>query len=253
MQKHLAISISEEKAIFTLLENSSICESQALFFKEKTDSAYKEQLDIFIKENKLKDIELDEITLTWFNNTATLIPNNVFSTTKPEDILKLCFHQKISNSNVDYNRIPELSIVNVFEIPLWVKSFFVIRFPRIIIQHEISFLVRNIFKGSTFNLNSYLHFNNKTAYCIVINKNEMIHLSSFEFSNVEDILYQFLFILQQKELIDTKNNIILSSGNFNYLDYLNEIKTKLHLIQNLKTSEINIQEDLLIKAHIQCV
>ena len=133
--KHLSIELSEAAVRFSVVENG-IVKDHNFVFTDKKDYRYKEQLEEFLVESGLKNQDFDETTVSWSCKRSTLIPANIFGESKPESIFKLCYGDEIPSNHIDYNRIPEHGMVNIYEIPLWVKSFFVIRYPRSIIQHQ---------------------------------------------------------------------------------------------------------------------
>jgi hypothetical protein len=142
--KHLSVELSEVAVRFTTSIND-VVNHHAFLFKDKKDHSYKEQLEDFIAECGLKNQDFDEQTISWSTIRSTLVPANIFGESNPVKIYRLCFGDETPKDHIDYNRIPEQGIVNLFEIPLWVKSFFVIKYPRSIIQHEGSHVIRGLF------------------------------------------------------------------------------------------------------------
>jgi hypothetical protein len=74
----------------------------------------------------------------------------LISETKPEKLFKFCFGD--TKENIDHNRIHELEIANIFQIPLWVKSAFVINFPVINIYQSNTIFLKGIFNETVFDL-----------------------------------------------------------------------------------------------------
>lgn len=253
MKSQLIIEISEYAVKFSHMK-SGICEEVDYFtFKERIDYRYKEQLEQIFQEKKYKERSYDDYTLTWYSPLSTLLPNNVFSETKAEEVFKLCFSKDVPNSNIDYNRISELSMVNIYEIPLWVKSFFVIKFPRIIIQHEGSFLLRSIFKGTTFHLNCSIIIHNESFNIILANKNELLFYSNYSFLNSDDIVYHFKYALQQKDIQKENGSIQLIHGIGANEEILIETIEKLKKFKDSSHFTIQTNSQLIINSHLQCV
>ena len=67
-----------------------------------------------------------------FTKETTLVPTAIFGDTNAKDVYRLCFGETNSGMQLDFNRIPEHGLVNVFAIQEWIKSFFVIRFPELL-------------------------------------------------------------------------------------------------------------------------
>jgi hypothetical protein len=106
----------------------------------------------------------------------------------------------ISN-DVDYNRIAELSLVNIFEIPLWVKSLFVIRYPRIVLQHEGSIFLKGIFSNSTFKTSIHIVLHQQHCLILMVKQGNLLFYNTFESLHEEDVLYYLSFSLQQQDLL----------------------------------------------------
>lgn len=189
-QQILAAEISENQC--TLVASS--------IFERKKEEDYRSEIQQFIQDNKFKDKEYTEYSLSWFNPNASLIPMNVFGTSSPKAIYEASFTVKAADNDIDFNRISELSLVNVYEIPLWVKSAFVIPFPRIVIQHEVSHLIRGIFEKSSFKLAFHLHLIDSYLQLVVVKHNELKFYNCFEITGIDDVFYYLFFSIQQLEL-----------------------------------------------------
>jgi hypothetical protein len=253
MKTQLAIEISEVAVHFAQIEDGIVQSVDKFSFKDKIDYRYKEQLDQIFLEKGYKEKEFDEYSLSWYSIHSTLLPNNVFSETKPEDLFRLCYSTTISNDDIDYNRIPELSVVNVFEIPKWVKSFFVMKFPRIVIQHEGSHMLHGIFAGSTFKLSSYLIIHDTSFSLIITSVNDLQFYSQFEFQSIDDIVYHFIFTMQQKSFFGKEGTVTLCSGVGSSEDQMVELKTKLESLKDLSTYKIRINSQIILNYQTLCV
>lgn len=102
---------------------------------ENSHEGYKKKLQTIFDELDLKE-EYAEYTMAWATPKQTLIPLSVFNESSAESIFNLMFNGEIDVKTIDFNRLMELNMVSVYEIPDWVKSFFIRRFPHIIFKHE---------------------------------------------------------------------------------------------------------------------
>jgi hypothetical protein len=249
---HLSIEIGEHAIRYT----ESIGEetkSHIFTFGDKQDHRYKEQLEVQLEEIGLKNKSFEEQTLSWTGFRSTLIPSSVFSESKPETLYRLCFGSDTPAAHIDYNRIPEQGLVNVYEIPQWVKAFFVLKYPRIVIQHEGSHLLRGIFSGSVFRLRSILTIHNNHFLLCIVKENKLLYYSSFDYIELDDIVYHFMFTLQQKDLLQEKGSIDICPGIGFTADQANELNQKLNSLKDLKDQPASIQASLLQKAQRLCV
>jgi hypothetical protein len=253
MKSQLAIELSENAVLFASLEDGIVQSVDRFTFKDKIDYRYKEQLDLIFTEKGYRERHYDEYSLSWYSIHSTLLPNNVFSETKPEALFKLCYTADIPNDHIDYNRIPELSVVNVFSIPLWVKSFFVIKFPRIVIQHEGSHLLHGLFAGSTYKLKGIIILHESSFNLVLANENGLQFYSHFDFHSADDVIYHFIYSLQQRGFFGMSGGLTLCAGIGSNDEYAIEIKKKLESIKELKSLKININSHLLINYQTLCV
>lgn len=250
--RHLLIELSENAVRFAKSEGTALSQFE-FFFKDKKDYRYKEQLDEFLVESGLKMQDFDECSVSWSGNRSTLVPVNIFSETKPEILFRLCFGESVATSDIDYNRIPEQGMVNLFEIPLWVKSFFVIRFPRSVIQHEGSHLIRGMFAESSFKLRSVIIVYDTYFLLGILKENKLQFYSTFDYQEMDDIVYHFMFTMQQKELLKENGAIQLYAGVGSEKAKVNELLEKLQSLQDFKDVSITVTNDIILNSQKKCV
>lgn len=250
--KHLSIELSETAVRFSS-DSNGVVKKDGFFFKDKKDYRYKEQLEEFLIESGLKNQEFDEHTVSWATFRSTLVPANIFGESKPAKLFSLCYGTEISSSNIDYNRIPEHGLVNIYEIPLWVKSFFVIKFPRSIIQHEGTHLIRGIFSDSGFKLKSTILVYHDFFLLSIVKDNKLQFYSMFNYQISDDIVYHLIFTLQQKELLIEKETIQICPGIGSTKEIINELVDKLQSLQDLKNTTIKVDTDFITNSQKLCV
>jgi hypothetical protein len=250
--KHLSIELSENAVRFSSIVNDTI-KTYNYIFNDRKDYRYKEQLNEFLVESGLKELEYDEYVVSWSSFRSTLIPANVFGESKPAQLFKLCYGSDISTSEIDYNRIPEQGIVNLYEIPLWVKSFFVIKYPRSIIQHEGSHLIRGIFAEPSFKLRSTIIVYQNYFLLSIVKENKLHFYSMFEFQTSDDIVYHLMFTLQQKEFLQEGSAIQLYTGVGCSSELINDLSHKLKSLPDLKNNTVSILNDFITNSQKLCV
>ncbi len=249
---HLSIEIGENAIRYTEFRGEEIT-SHFYTFGDKQDYRYKEQLEVQLEEIGLKNKSFEEQTLSWTGFCSTLIPNSIFSESKPETLYRLCFGNETPSAHIDYNRIPEQGLVNVYEIPEWVKSFFTLKYPRIVVQHEGSHLLRGIFFGSIFKLRSLVAIHANHFLLCIVKENKLLYYSAFDYSELDDIIYHFIFTLQQKELLQETGTIDICPGIGFSEELANELTIKLNALNNLKTQPASVQSSFIQNAQRLCV
>lgn len=115
---------------------------------ENSPEGYKKKLQTIFDQLDLKE-EYAEYSMAWATPNQTLIPMGVFNESSSEAIFNLMFGGEIDPKTVDFNRLMELGMVSVYEIPDWVKDFFIRRFPHIIFKHEHAMTLRALFQKKT--------------------------------------------------------------------------------------------------------
>ena len=215
-------------------------------FSNKTDYYYKEQLQELLDKHQLSSANYDEHILMWYSHQSTLVPMNMLENSTPKELLYHSFSENKIQHDVDYNRISELSVVNIYEIPLWVKSFFVIRFPRIVLQHLGTGMLRGIFNGSSFKPNVRLVLTEDFALLIYVKHGELITYTSFEYATESDLIYHTLNVLTQTDslnnsgiieihtLRENKINTTTFVENWSKLKEVSDFKVEFEPTQTLK-------------------
>jgi hypothetical protein len=210
---HLSIDLCFSSVRFVKLKGQFIVEEKSFDFSDRQDYRYKQQLEEYWLQTGWKAEEFNEVTLSWSNSQSTLVPTNVFNETNKEEVFQLSFGKNaVGNDEVDYNRLPIQGMVNVYQIPLWVKSFFVLRFPRISIQHEGTHLIRGVFSGPTFKLKTKIIFHKDYFLLLVVKENSLKFYSHFEMNTIEDLGYFLGYTMQQLGYTDEDNEVEFTNG-----------------------------------------
>lgn len=210
-KRHLAIDVNNDTIRFVEMNEAAVNQEHLFSFSDKQDYRYKQQLEEFWNKTGWKESVFDEVTLSWSGFQSTLVPVNVFNESDKESIFELSYGNQITSNEIDYNRLPLQGIVNIYAIPNWIKSFFVIRFPRIVVQHEGTHLIRGVFSGTTFKLKTVLIIHEKYFRMLVVKENQLKFYSQFECSTLEDVVYYYSFAMQQLALNQATNELIISN------------------------------------------
>ena len=251
MSNHLAIQVAIDGIHAVVIKDGIATTTSRLFFETTNDAKIKEQLSSEFESNSSYASDFDEITLSWSSDKTTLVPNSVFSESSAQAIFELCYGK--NQVDVDYNRISELSVVNVYEIPEWIKRFFVIKFPRINIQHEGSMILRQVLNENAFKLKCSLLIYKSHFQLIISKHNELIFYSNFDYQAAEDIVYHLMFVLQQKELLSKQGSIELINAIGSEKGILDEVQVNFSKIGDLKSFTVNLPTNFIQKAHQLCV
>lgn len=250
-KNQLAIDINTSAVRFVKLNGDFVVQEKAFMFTNKQDYRYKQQLEEFWRETEWKEADFDDISLSWSEKETTLVPVNVFNESDKETIFTLTFGQETQSDEIDYNRIPVQGLVNIYSIPLWVKSFFVRCFPRIVIQHEGTHLIRGVFSGQTFKLKTKIIVHEHHFLMLIVKENNLKFYSSFEWSSIEDIVYYYSFAIQQSGFSEQLNEVEVNTGAGAQTDR-EELKKTLETIHSNNIS-VQMSSHLIEKYQQLCV
>ena len=251
MGSHLAIQVATDGLHCVVSKNGTYSTSCSFSFNSSDDSSIRDQITSEFQAQGYFTTDFDDVSLSWSSNKTTLIPNAVFSESSPQALFEFCFGP--SEFSIDYNRISELGLVNVYEIPDWVKRFFVMKFPRVTLQHEGSVLLRNVMSENSFKLKLTIVIYNSSFLLIISKHSEPIFYSTFDYQSHDDVLYHVTFVLQQKELLNEKGHIDLVTGIGSLKDVQTKFAENAKRIKELALFEINHPDNYITKAHQLCV
>jgi len=253
MKSQLTIEVADQHIQFTSFKNNSIQQQITTQINWSDETIFKEELSDCFEKNSFLSNDFDEISLSYASKESSLVPNSIFADSSPSAIYKLCFNDVTEKNSVDFNRISELSIVNIYAIPNLIKRFFVIKFPRIIIQHEGTHGLRKILNSNTFHLKVSLLFH-EDYFCMTIVKHSNLEFYSFfDYQNDDDIIYHVLFALQQKELVNEKGNLELILGIHSKSTSFEELKKNFKRIKELSQLEVNEKNNFIAQSQLLCV
>ena len=144
-------------------------------------------------------------------------------------------------------------LINVFNIPSWVKRFFVVKFPRINIQHEGSHIIRQTLNASAFKLKATVVLHQNYFQLSIVKHNNLEFYSFFDYQNHEDILYHLHFALQQKEMTNEEGFLELIDGAGSTKKTTEDLKSAIQRITEFKKMEIITPSNFVAKSQFLCV
>lgn len=245
---HLAIQSQNGKIRFDLFEGGTSKKLPHLILtgKEKED---KELIDKYFEENS-SIANPENVSLSYYSEKSTLIPNQVFNESNPTEIFQLCYGKDTDTQEIDFNRIPELGLIHVFEFPLWLKRYFVIKYPRIIIQHEGTHVLRKVMQNA-FKPKTLLIVHENSFLLSIVKHNNLEFYSHFSYQSPEDIIYYLTYTIQQKEININEGSIEIANLSDNSL--FEELEKHISKISELNKANLNRLDTFVAEAHLLCV
>lgn len=168
------------------LNTKEILRSEQIPLNPRSVLLKKEAILALLNHYELSQFD-GEVSLSIVGHKTTLVPQNIFGDTSAKAVFELCFSQ--SSENIEHKRFYEQSLVNVYEIEDWVKLLFVVRFPRMIIEHETTHVLRGIFSLPSFEPAIHIVPNYKYFSVFACSKNNLDFFNTFEYESAHDVLY----------------------------------------------------------------
>lgn len=193
--KQLLFEITSHRITASLLVENSVTPIYSSDCSDTSEQGYKTTLQHAVAD--LGDLSgYTDFSCSYSSAVQSLVPGSLFNASTPSEILNLTHQQVTSSNETDYNRLPEWSMVNVYYLPLWIKSVLVPKMPRIVIQHELSHVIRYLATGSTIGLKTIVIIH-EHQFCVVIRKEGNIAHASYQtLQSAEDIVYHLLYCFQ---------------------------------------------------------
>lgn len=247
----LILEITQQSIAAFQLAGSEIQLLEKAACVKKTDAGYKEVLSQVMEKVGNLD-RFDHFSCSYFGQEFCLVPNSLFAASDPETLLQYSVHKTISKSDVDYNRLPEWSSVIVYQLPMWVKSVLILKAPRIVIQHELTHVLRYLTTGSLIPLRSHLVLHEEQFSLIVRKDGNIVHASIQEYQNEDDIVYHLAMVFTQLQ-INGKNELFIHGTGDVVESTQQKLETQLKRIQLFESVKINIQPSNHLQFQSLCV
>ena len=70
--------------------------------------------------------------------------------------------------------------------------------------HPVTVLLKGVFSNPTFSPKIHICVYGKSFYLLITGKSKLQYFNRFDFTNIADMVYHILFVLEQKEMDQTK-------------------------------------------------
>ncbi len=247
----LAFELSSISFTISEIRNNEVLIIHHIVFSGNTEREMKHNIQLALTVIPSTE-KYEEFTLSWVSKQCTVVPTPIFKASSMSAIYDTCFSKEAITNDLDYNVISEGNCVTIFEIPLWLKSFFVIRYPRIILQHSMSHLLRSVLEqgnGTEIHLTIYATY----FHLVIVKSNVLILANTYDYTNEDDLLYYTSFCIQQNDLSFEKGNLFLHTSEESNIELVNSFYTKWKTISNFKSYTTQNQAYSLLKQQLTCV
>ena len=242
----LSMDLNRDTFRYAILDPSSkkIIEEKAFELSDYSKQGVKPYL-----EEEIFQYDYQNYSLSAGTPRNTLIPTDLFAYTGTKEVFQLNYPKP--HEDLDYNRIPEIGIVNIYELPLWIKSLFVIKFPRIKISHRSTVLLKGVFDQPIFSPKVHLFVEDEQFYFLITNRSKLIYYNRFDYKTLADLAYYLLFVFEQKELV-LKEYEVKIYGVSNQWEHQKALEDLIHHKTTISHQAEKAQSFLLAK-QLLCV
>jgi hypothetical protein len=191
-------------------DGTSLLALESLTCPNKTDFGYKETF-LQLIDALPTDVAYENFSCSYASTNFTLVPSPLFATNKLDKLLQFTQSELIPKGETDYNRLLEWNAVAVYQLPLWIKSVLIVKYPRIVIQHELTHVLRGL-QGGAINSTKIEIVLQEAIFLIVIRKGgAIVHATAHVYQAIEDVLFQTLTCIQKLAISD-KTVLTLSTS-----------------------------------------
>ncbi len=181
---------------------------------EKTDT--NSLLEFFnqIFENQvLLNKTFTEVNVSFKNNTATLVPAELYDNEQLESYLAFIKLDNIAEYTISTDFIKEIDAYNIYALPKTIEKTVLSKFTNAKFVHQSTSFIKSIFINNSNLLNNNKVFvnksNNEFELCIFKQAKFKLY-NSFQFKTDEDFLYYLLFAMKQFECEPAQTEIVLT-------------------------------------------
>jgi hypothetical protein len=247
--QQLCFEVSSNALSYSIIdtESQSTIAQKSVSIKGRIDELKKEESANFLRVENLLEFN-GEVSLSYSGDKVTLAPQMIFGESNAKAIFELCFGA--SNETIEHNRFFEQTLVVVYEIEAWIKRFFVVRYPRIVVQHDVTHILRGIFKQNTFEPVLHLAVNTDFFTLLLVEKNKIAFFNTFDFSSVEDLFYYSSHVWNNAQMKNKTRSIRWHDDNKN-----DELFNQFHKMHQdlLQSNEFRIERVSKIQHQLLCV
>lgn len=242
----LCMELQNDKFRFSIIE---IATKKSVLDKSYTLLSFNRSEIAAILNEDIFNLDYKSMSLSVSSHRQTLVPISIFNSSKPKEIFGL--NHQAPFDNIDYNRIPELGITSIYELPLWIKSVFVIKMPRVKIIHTSTTLLKGIFNQPVFSGKIHLFWQDNSFYLAITSKSKLQYFNLFQSNEISDLVYHLLFVLEQKELNlkEFKLNMYGVESDWDKLDEINKLLN--HKVE--VSTEIEKSLNFILTNQLLCV
>lgn len=232
-------------------DGSSLLPLQSLPCLNKTDFGYKETFLELIAALPTSS-NYTNFSCSYASTHFTLVPTPLFATNKADKLLQFTQSEIIPKGETDYNRLMEWNVVAVYQLPLWIKSVLIVKYPRIVIQHELTHVLRSLQVGPQSITKIEIVLQEEIFLIVIRKESTIVHATAHVYQAIEDVLYQTLTCIQ-KLIITEKIVVSISASQQEIVAKATHFVTLASKLPPFESATFDISPTKHIQHQILCV
>lgn len=250
--KQLALELSDQFFQISEIDNSRVeLLGSVELFGRSTDELQAEILKVL--EGLDINEKYDSYTMSWISHQFTLVPTAIFSTASLEAMYHLCFEKKSMHGEISFDIMNEQSMVVIYEIPDWIKSFFIHRFPRLLIQHSFTHLIRGVIDRSHQKTSIHLSIFESNFHVALFEDKKLLVANSYEYENEDDLIYYSLFCLKQTNASFSEGELTVHLSKPDLSPIIEQFFVKWKKVNDYVSYKQSFELNSLLKLQLSCV
>jgi len=198
----LAVQISSANFVFCILD--SIRNKYILLrsFEADNDNYYTtSKIDEIIQKDDFLNCKYKKTTIIVATEKSTLVPIQLYDPEKNDEYFRLN-HSLENNTVILADKIAAPEAYNLFEVSKPVHDSITSRYPHINLIHHLKPLLSHVYQAGRNFKDNYIHLHVEKDFfnLIILNSNNLKLCNSFNYKNINDILYYVMNVLKSFEI-----------------------------------------------------
>jgi len=193
----LAVQISPASIAFCVLDSLRNKYILLRSFETDNDNFSASEINEIMQKDDFLKCRYKKVNFIVPTEKSTLVPIQLYDPAKKDEYLNLN-HLRENNSMVFANKIANPESYNVFEVSKSVYDAITALYPNITPIHPLKPLLNHIFRAGNSFKDDYIHLHVEKDYFnfIILNSNNLKFCNSFNYRNINEILYYILNVLK---------------------------------------------------------
>ncbi|WP_372753186.1 DUF3822 family protein [Labilibaculum sp.] len=208
----LSIQLGLDGFSFSIVNKLKKCIALNRFisFQKSSDNQPLASFTEIVRNNKILNLDFEEILLQWISNKQLIIPSDFFSEDFAYESFQLS-HSLAENESLLWNEISELNAWLVFSMPNDIKEFVHSHFSACqLFHHSFPFYRKALSqKPAEVHPPVYVNIQNNFFHVIIPDRNGKHFINTFSYTADSDLAYYILNIYKQQKLNNERSKLIV--------------------------------------------